>query len=255
MDDNELMAERDDEPDYRQPADINVSELREALGRLQLLGDDPFLRMQVFNLAIVDHFITRLEYDILKKHTEEERTPIEEAAFLSAQSQMWIFAAYEIMRTWRQRGRRMIEWAKNGALESKLLIFEKEVGYLHVGRQFRAMQIKKVLADSSIIERIRDDLKRTHMLFAQMSAIRISIAKHEVKGHKDSVALRPGYGRINQWCGSLDYELENGAYSMGYVSRRDIADGIRALSSDDKPPTDEMIAEFDAYRRGPRTGP
>lgn len=254
MDDNELMAERDDEPVYRQPEDINPSELREALGRLQLLGDDPFLRMQVFNLSIVDHFITRLEYDILKKHTEEERTPIAEAAFLSAQSQMWIFAAYELMRTWRQRVRSMIEWAKNGALESRLLALEKEIGYLHVGRQFRAMQIRKVLADPSIIERIRDDLKRTHMLFAQMTALRISIAKHEVKGHKDSVALRPGYGRINQWCGSLDYELENGAYSMGYISRRDIADGIRALLSAEKPPTDEMIAEFDAYMRGPGTG-
>jgi len=60
---------------------------------------------------------------------DRDATPIAEAAFLSAQSQMWIFAAYEIMRTWRQRVRRMIEWAKNGALESKLLAFEKDIGY------------------------------------------------------------------------------------------------------------------------------
>ena len=116
------------------------------------------------------------------------------------------------------------------------------------------MQIKKVMADPSIIERIRDDLKRTHMLFAKITAVHVSIAKHEVEGQKDSVALWPGYGRINQWCGSLDYELENGAYCMGYMSCCDIAEGIRALLSHEKPPTDEVIAEFDAYMRGPGTG-
>ena len=55
--------------------------------------------------------------------------------------------------------------------------------------------------------------------------------------------------------GYPSYALENGAYSMGYISHRDIADAIRAPLSADKPPTDEMIAEFDAYMRGPGTGP
>jgi len=73
---------------------------------------------------------------------------------------------------------------------------------------------------------------------------------HEIRGRKNSVALRPGYGRINQWSGSLDYELENGTYSMGFISRRDIADETRPLF-DGSPPADKTISEFDEYLRGP----
>jgi hypothetical protein len=237
---------KDDGPPYQEGEESGGSKLQDALFRLQLLGDDPYLRMQVFNLALVDQFVTQLEQEVLEKLIQEERTPIPETAFPSAQSQMWIFAAYEIGRTWRARADSIIKWAENGILESRLQALEKEVGYLHFGRQFRAAQIKRVLADPSIIDRLKDDL----IPFARMEAIRVSIAKHEIKGRKNSVALRPGYGRINQWFGSLDYELENCAYSMGFISRRDIANEIRALF-DGSPPIDKTISEFDEYMRGP----
>ncbi len=95
-------------PSYREAEEIGASKLRNALFRLQLLGDDPFLRMQVFNLALVDQFVTQLEREVLQKLIQEERTPIPEVAFLSAQSQMWIFAAYEIMRIWRNRANKIL---------------------------------------------------------------------------------------------------------------------------------------------------
>jgi hypothetical protein len=240
----------EDDPEGPHQEEFSASKLRHALFRLQLLGDDPFLRMQVFNLALVDQFVTELEREVLEKLIQEERTPIPEAVFLSAQSQMWIFAAFEIMRTWRERADKMIKWSENGILESRLETLEQEIGYVHFGRQFRAAQIRRVLADPSIIDLLKDDLKRIHIPYARMDAIRVSVAKHQVKGRKNSVALRPGYGRINQWSGSLDYELENGAYSMGFISRRDIADEIRALF-DGSPPADKTITEFDEYMRGP----
>lgn len=254
--DQDSIAEEDaDNPRYRRPGEIDPSELRDALTRLHLFGDDPTLRMQAFNLALVDEFVTGLEYDVLKKLIDEEATPIPEATFLSAQSQMWIFAAYELMRTWRQRANDIIKWAASSGLETKLEALERDVGYQHFGRQFRAMQIKRVIDDPTIVDRLKDDLKRIHILFARMEALRISIAKHEVSGRRNSVALMPGYGRINQSCGSLDYELENGAYSMGYFSRRDIADGIRALATHTTVPTDEDLRDFDAYMRGPTGNP
>ncbi|TDG04016.1 hypothetical protein E1N52_32135 [Paraburkholderia guartelaensis] len=80
--------------------------------------------------------------------------------------------------------------------------------------------------------------------------VRVSLAKHEVSGNPKQAALMPGYARINNWCGSLDFELENGKYSMGYINRRDIADSIRKLDFTAEPPTDEEIAEFDAYMEG-----
>lgn len=254
---NDLYEDYDDgdEPRYKAQAEIEQSALNRALCNLRLLGDDPFLRMQAFNLAIVDQFVTNLEYEVLRKLFDEERTPVPEATFLSAQSQMWIFAAYEIMRTWRQRTNDMIKWYDNGGLETKLEALEEDIGYQHFGRSYRASQIRKVIADPSIIEQIRQDQRMTHILYARLAAVRISLAKHELKGRSNSIALSPGYGRINQWCGSLDYELENGQYSMGYVNRRDIADDIRGLLSADGPPTDEEIASFDEYMRGPPKPP
>jgi hypothetical protein len=213
-----------------------------------------YLQMQAFHLAIVDEFITRLEYGALEKLLIEESTPVPEAIFLLAQSQMWIFAIYEVMRTWRQRCKSMIVWAENGGLEAKLKSLEKEVGYQHFGHLSRANQIKRVIADPSLVPKIEDDLRLTHIPFGRLEAIRISIAKHEVGGRRNSVALRPGYGRINNWTGSLDFELENGFYSMGFISRRDIADEIRALPTQTAP-TKETIAEFDAYMRGSAAPP
>ena len=251
MDDTQEPDDVYDGPPYKPASEIDHSALHEALCKLHLLGDDVYLRMQAFNLAIVDQFLTDLECQVLKKLVDDERTPGAEASFLSAQSQMWIFAAYELLRTWRARAREMIKWAESGGLEQKLAVYEKDEGYMHFGRECRAGQIKAVLADPDKVDAIRRDLKRTHILFARLEAIRVSLAKHEVRKKKGSVALRPGYGRINKWCGSLDYELEHGRYIMGEINRRDIADEIRLLAADDYVPSDEDIASFDAFMRGP----
>lgn len=243
--------EADEGPRYRSLDDVSETALREALCGLFLVGEDPFLRMQAWNVSAVDQFIMDIEHEVLSKLIDEERTPVPEALFLSAQSQMWIFAVYEILRTWRQRADEMIKWHENGGLQQKLGSLEKDLGYEHFGRSYRASQVKLVLDDPTLVDRMRNERKRTHVLFRRLDALRVSLAKHEVKGKRNSIALAPGYGRINQWCGSLDYELEDGQYSMGYVNRRDIADDIRGLLEDQRVPTDEEIASFEKYMRGP----
>ena len=83
-----------------------------------------------------------------------------------------------------------------------------------------------------------------------MEALRVSIAKHEFRGQKNSVAQMPTHGRINRWCGSIDFELENEGAIMGTISRRDIADELRMIP--DLPlPTDEDIKSFEEFMRGP----
>lgn len=103
MDEIEDYEEYDDQPRYQPASAIDQSALRGALCKLHLIGDDPFLRMQAFNLAIVDQWLTGLEYQVLQKLVDEERTPLPEAAFLSAQSQMWIFAAIKAIRSKQSR--------------------------------------------------------------------------------------------------------------------------------------------------------
>ncbi|MEQ1579183.1 MAG: hypothetical protein ABL964_01185 [Steroidobacteraceae bacterium] len=240
----------DDGPRYQPHTKITANEMIAALSDLRLLGDDLNLRNQVYNLAIVDQYVMGLEWGLQKSLFAEERTPLTEAAFVNALSQMWIFAAYELLRTWRQRAKEIVKWFDNGGLEKKLANLDSDQGYEHVGRKLRAAQIRRVLADNSIVETVREQLRLTHIPFVRLEVLRVSIAKHEVRGLKNSVALMPTHGRINSWCGALDYELESGRYSMGTISRRDIADEIRSFSRPGKPPSDSELKEFEMYMRG-----
>ncbi len=45
----------------REPGDIEMSELNQALRSLVMLGDDPFLGMQATNIALVDKWLMPLE--------------------------------------------------------------------------------------------------------------------------------------------------------------------------------------------------
>lgn len=249
MDYEEVHREdHNDGPEYRQPETIGQSELREGLLSLALFGSDTNMRQQAFNLGLVDSFIMQLETQLLRKYLNEE-SYIEEAAFANAFSQMWIFAAYELMRTWRQRAKELVTLAENGGLKVKLEHLRKNTGYVHPGKEMRARQIEQVFADPTLIDRLRVDLRRIHMPYARMEALRISIAKHEVR-KSPHPAHMPIYGRINMSCGSLDYEISNAAVSLNIMNRRDIADDIRSIPQLTEP-TDEDIASFDMALRGP----
>jgi hypothetical protein len=67
------------------------------------LFDDLFLSMQGQNVMLVDLYLRDLERDLLRELIEIERTPLPATLIVSALSQMWIFAVYELLRTWRQR--------------------------------------------------------------------------------------------------------------------------------------------------------
>ncbi|CAN5520683.1 hypothetical protein BH10PLA2_BH10PLA2_01070 [soil metagenome] len=254
MSDDELEDhyedERDDGARYAPISSIDMWAIPKALTSLALFDDDPYLRLQTVNLAVVDKFISDLEKRTLRRLIDEERTPTDDAMFLGAQSQMWIFAAYEIQRTWRQRMTDIIKWHECGGLGQKIASLEKDDGFQHFGKQARAHTLRKVQADSNIIQTIRDDLKRTYIAFTRLEFLRVFIAKHEISGKPNGIAMSPGYGRINMWCGSLDYEMNNGRYIMYNINRRDIADEIRAIPSLDLP-TDDNIASFKAFMKGP----
>ena len=242
----------EDEPQYDSATSIEVSALRKALCDLCLLGDDPFLSGQAFNLAIVDKWLMELEEGLQHKLITEDQTPTPEIVFLSAQTQMWIFAVYELLRTWRKRAKDMCNWESNGGLQMKLEELNKDREFVHFGRKVRASQIQKVINKPDFINSIKEDLERTYISFTRIEAIRISLAKHEVRKRKNAVAMRPGYGWINKWCGALEYEIEIGGEVLGVVNRRDIAEDIRSFPSI-LIPSDQERTDFDAFMRGPNS--
>ena len=249
--DQEYFEEFDEGPPYERPENIEMWEIPKSLGKLALFGSDVYITMQANNLGLIDRWLMDVETNVLQRLIAEDRTPIDDAFFLSAQTQMWIFAAYELLRTWRQRAKEVKKWAENGGLQLKIDALEKDLGYLHTGRLSRAKQLKEVQENPEIVEKLEKDLRRTHILFSQIEAIRVAFAKHEVKGKKNMPANAPGYGRIDRWTGSLSYEIGDGMYILDCVNRRDISDGIRAIDHDGEPQSAEELADFDAAMRAP----
>src|SRR5688500_9927863 len=98
------MTSQQEEPPGHQ------AELHNVLRELPLL-DEVFLGMQALNIHLVDGYLEQLEAELLQEYIERERTPTESALFVSALSQMWVFATYELLRTWRQRVRDVLRWA------------------------------------------------------------------------------------------------------------------------------------------------
>ena len=55
--------------------------------------------MQGQNIMLVDFHLRDLETQLLHDLIDQERTPIPDTLFVSALGQMWVFAAYELLRT------------------------------------------------------------------------------------------------------------------------------------------------------------
>ncbi|MFT8613410.1 MAG: hypothetical protein ABF727_12460 [Gluconobacter oxydans] len=227
--------------------EIDWSALRSALLSLQMF-DDPYMQMQATNLGLVDQFLTNLEFTVLKESFQDDRD-LSGMIFLNAQSQMWMFSAYELLRTWRQRIRDTLHLLKTDALQGRIDELLKDQGFRHYGMETRAKQLRRALEAPDTSRLMEEDLRITHVLYQRLDYLRVALAKHEVKGRRRSVALAPGYGRMDAWSGSLQYELEAGQISLGTLSRRNVADGIRAFADRTEIPTTESLSSFDAYMK------
>lgn len=56
-------------------------------------------------------------------------------------------------------------------------------------------------------------------------------------------------GYMNRECGSLEYQMNSGMVIQGNISRRDIADGVRAIPEFTAPTADE-VKSYDQFMRG-----
>jgi hypothetical protein len=237
-----------DEPMPREPEEIGPEELDQALRGLTLLGDDPYLGMQATNVALVDGFLMPLESEARAYRFADEGIDIGSAVLLNALSQQWLFALYELLRTWRKRANDVLKWQANGGLELKAAALEEgKPGDLNLGREAFARALRRIIADSSATKEIEDDLARTHVLFRQLEFLRVALAKHEVSGRPNQFARAPGYARIDMWTGSMSYELSNDFVILDEVTRRSFADGIRTLATDRTVPTKETLASYEAF--------
>lgn len=151
----------------------------------------------------------------MKAYADDDRTPVADSMFLSAQSQMWIFAAYELLRTWRARAKATLKLHENGGLDLKIAALRDTPGFRHIGAEMRADQFARFRDDASLVQQLREHLRRSHIPFRRMEALRVSLAKHEVAGRPDALPFAPGYARIDHFSRTMRYEIFGPAHLRG----------------------------------------
>jgi len=207
------------------------------------LFDDLFLYMQALNIHLVDSYLQDMEAELLAQYEELEKTPVPHAMFVSAISQMWVFGFYELLRTWRQWARELIQYADrletSSPVESGQIVWDTHhppqshiPSPLDLSNYYDSF--KRVESDKSFVQDISEVLDLFLPLFRQLEKVRIALAKHEVAKSKMR-ALAPGYGRIDGTTGSIYWVvLDNEGFSE-IVSRRSLADDCRKLLVHHKP--------------------
>ena len=210
--------------------------LSETLRELPLL-DDLFLAMQALNIELVDDHLKELETDLLRKYIELERTPTADALFVSALSQMWVFAVYELLRTWRERAREIINWAQSfgriqaeqreDAIARKRAEIERRAA--EAGDVETRWQLFERATDEAFVSDLRSALDRAEVIFHRVEAVRVTLAKHEIPRSGRAYATAAGYARIDTTTGSMQWSIELGRNETELTSRRELADQLRTL--------------------------
>jgi hypothetical protein len=215
-----------DEIPYVSWNQLDFSIITMGMKQLPFFEDDLWLGMQAMNVGIVDSVVTEHEYALLREYNELEKTPVESAMAVSALSQMWVYGLYEVLRMWRDRRFQFDRLLQTGGISPKLdNLPDEEPANLTI--EMRRRQLKRFRDDAAYRDDIDVAWRRLEPIYHMTELFRINLAKHCAPG-KDGVMPRaPGYGRINRWCGAMDYELIDREGYYHYMNRRDIADALR----------------------------
>lgn len=196
----------------------------ELLWKLPLF-DDLFLSMQGQNVMLVDLYLRDLERDLLRELIEIERTPFPATLIVSALSQMWIFAVYELLRTWRQR-------VKDLKRDAQKLAVVQRSGHSKLAGMYYQGQLAHLRKKPAYAKDLDRAVNLMEPLFRCIEALRMNLAKHEVPKLHGVPAMAPGYGRIDGMTGSISWQVDLGNNLVDLVSRRSLADQLKTLVVD-----------------------
>jgi hypothetical protein len=87
-------------------------DLFDVLRQLPLMTDYFYLQMQAGNIAITDRSLEQMEHDLLWLEIQGDVTPVGEAIVLNPWSQMWVFAFFELMRTWKALAKDFLNFSR-----------------------------------------------------------------------------------------------------------------------------------------------
>lgn len=147
------------------------------------MTDDVYLSMQAQNIAIIDMTMLRpLEGMALDEFfSDADRVSGLTLSKLSALSQMWVFALYEFLRTWRQRARTLIHFEDEiarRATDSERAAYMKEITegvtakarLVKLAPLFHLEHVAKV-GDKEFMNAVREYKRKIEALFREVEGI------------------------------------------------------------------------------------
>jgi hypothetical protein len=202
--------------------------------RIPLVDDDLWLGMQARNLAMVDiQVIRHVETAAVREYFRDERTPMPTLMLLSALSQMWIFALYELLRTWRERAKHLIKLAdeyetvqarkRQKFLEQVIANAKNKEKHIRIPISVLSEHVSRI-ADKPFMDKVREYFSKIDGLFSEIEALRVTLAKHQIQGSSRFVAEAPGYARMSYETGSLYWHYLAKEGGLERSERREIAD-------------------------------
>lgn len=227
--DNESAAEGD-EPFTETDVPRNFSVI--AWYRSIPLCDDVWLGMQAQHIAAVDIAIIRpLELHTARALFNEEGIADLMMA-LNGVSQMWLFALYEFLRTWRQRAKQVLQHADQYSrtkLAKQASFLEKVIAdakgkekHIYSGPSFYSEHISRI-ADRSFVDEVKGYYEKTDGFFSAIEQLRMNLAKHEVPRTKGMISEMPGYSRIDHVSGTLYWHYTGEHGGLEKFDRREAA--------------------------------
>ena len=209
------------------------------------LFDNVFYSMQAQNVAIVDVHLKDLEAATVREYMQTDRLPLPEIMLLSALSQFWIFGVYELLRTWRQRAKELLDFYKKLSEIGdgpKATDRKKELKILYQPRAIPSKvsqdfvdviygkELERIETDRDFVKALQISLDRVTLRFRRLEALRITLAKHEIKGERGLRACAPGYARIDHITNSLCWMVEYKDGSSEIISRQSIVKELESIA-------------------------
>jgi hypothetical protein len=196
------------------------------------LCDDMWLGMQAQHIAAVEIAIIRpLELHTARKIFNEEGY-VDVMMALNGVSQMWLFALYEFLRTWRQRATQLLQladqYSKTKPIKQKAFLTKTVADakgkekHIFSGISFYSHHISRI-ADTNFVASIKAYYDKTDGWFGLIEELRMNLAKHEVPKARGMVAEMPGYARIDLVRGTLYWQFIDTQSGLQKLDRRDAA--------------------------------
>ena len=130
------------------------------------------------------------------------------------------------MRVWRDRVYNYRKWHQTGGLNQIITNLDTADG-MNMTKNVKKRQIERYRDDEDFRKRSRNEWALFEPVYRMVELLRMNLAKHAAPGKDTMLPRMPGYGRINPFCGAMDFEVINNDGSYYTLNRRDVADALR----------------------------